>query len=274
MKDTQLLARPRFLNKVFDATKQTAMRVIIVEDEKHARDNLEKLLCELDPGIEIQAKLDSVKGTVAWLRANQTDLIFLDIHLADDLSFKIFEQTEVKTPVIFTTAYDQYALRAFKVNSLDYLLKPIDREELTQSLEKYRATRPPQQNFDVTRLLQAIQQPQRTYQHRFLVTRREKILSVKSDDIAYFEGEDRYVYLVKNDGARFIVEYKLSDLEDLLDPAHFFRLNRSYIARFEAIDKITVLSKSRVKVDLKPAAPREVIVSTETARDFKAWLNQ
>lgn len=250
------------------------MRAIIVEDEKHARDNLEKLLHELDPGIEIQAKLDSVRGTVAWLEANRTDLIFLDIHLADDLSFKIFEQTQVLTPVIFTTAYDQYALRAFKVNSLDYLLKPIDKEELSQSLEKYRATRPPQQAIDVSQLLQALQQPQHNHQQRFLVTRREKILSVKTDDVAYFEGEDRYVYLVKNDGARFIVEYKLSDLEDLLNPAHFFRLNRSYIARFEAIDKITVLSKSRVKVDLKPAAPREVIVSTETARDFKAWLNQ
>lgn len=250
------------------------MRTIIVEDEKHARDNLEKLLLELEPSIEIQAKLDSVRSAVAWLRDNETDLIFLDIHLADDLSFKIFEQIKVTAPVIFTTAYDQYALRAFKVNSLDYLLKPIDKEELAQSLEKYRATRPPQPAIDVAQLLRALQQPQRSYQQRFLVTRREKILSVKVEDIAYFEGEDRYVYLVKNDGARYIVEYKLSDLEDLLDPAHFFRLNRSYIARFEAIDKITVLSKSRVKVELKPSAPREVIVSTETARDFKAWLNR
>lgn len=250
------------------------MRSIIVEDEKHARDNLEKLLFELDPRIEIQAKLDSVRSVVAWLRANETDLIFLDIHLADDLSFKIFEQTKVTAPVIFTTAYDQYALRAFKVNSLDYLLKPIDKEELAQSLEKYRITRPPPPAIDVAQLLNTLRQPQRNYQQRFLVSRREKILSVKAEDIAFFEAEDRYVYLVKNDGSRFIVEYKLSDLEELLDPAQFFRLNRSFIARFEAIDKITVLSKSRVKVDLKPAAPREVVVSTETARDFKAWLNQ
>lgn len=250
------------------------MRIIIVEDEKHARDNLEKLLLEIDPSIEVQAKLDSVSSVVAWLKHNETDLIFLDIHLADDLSFRIFELTEVKAPVIFTTAYDQYALRAFKVNSLDYLLKPIEKEELARSIEKYRATRPAQPALNVEHLLQALQQPQRSYQQRFLVTRREKILSVKIEDIAYFEGEDRYVYLVKNDGTRFIVEYKLSDLEDLLDPRHFFRLNRSYITHFDAIDKITVLSKSRVKVDMKPAAPREVIVSTETARDFKAWLNQ
>jgi DNA-binding LytR/AlgR family response regulator len=250
------------------------MQVIIVEDEKHARDNLEKLLLELDPGIEIQAKLDSVRSAVAWLEANETDLIFLDIHLADDLSFKIFEQTDVAAPVIFTTAYDQYALRAFKVNSLDYLLKPIDKEELARSLEKYRATRPPKPAFDVAQLLQSLQQPQRTFQQRFLVYRREKLLSVKTDDVAYFEGEDRYVWLVKRDGSRFMVEYKLSDLEELLDPAHFFRLNRSFIAHFEAIDKITVLSKSRVKVDLKPAAPREVVVSTEQTRDFKAWLNR
>ncbi len=250
------------------------MQVIIVEDEKHARDNLEKLLRELDPSIGIQAKLDSVRSTVAWLQANKTDLIFLDIHLADDLSFKIFEQIEVTAPVIFTTAYDQYALRAFKVNSLDYLLKPIDKEELAFSLEKYRATRPPKPAIDVAQLLQTLQQPKRSYQQRFLVHRREKILSVKTEDIAYFEGEDRYVWLVKRDGNRFIVEYKLSDLEDLLDPTHFFRLNRSFIAHFEAIDKITVLSKSRVKVDLKPAAQREVVVSTEQTRDFKAWLNK
>ena len=163
------------------------MRAIIVEDEKHARDNLEKLLLQIDPDMQIQAKLDSVRGTVAWLQANDTDLIFLDIHLADDLSFKIFEQTAVKAPVIFTTAYDQYALRAFKVNSLDYLLKPIDKEELAQSLEKYRATRPVQPPMDVNLLLRALQQPQRNYQQRFLVTRREKILSIKADDIAYFE---------------------------------------------------------------------------------------
>lgn len=250
------------------------MRVIVVEDEKHARENLEKLLRELDPDIEIQAKLDSVRNTVTWLQANKTDLIFLDIHLADDLSFKIFEQIQVATPVIFTTAYDQYALRAFKVNSLDYLLKPIDKEELAQSLEKYRTMHPPKQDVDFAQLLQSLQQPQRTYQQRFLVHRREKILSVKTDDIAYFEGEDRYVYLVKRDGNRFIVEYKLSDLEELLDPAFFFRLNRSFITHFEAIDKITVLSKSRVKVDLKPVAPREVVVSTEQTRDFKAWLNK
>lgn len=250
------------------------MKVIVVEDEKHARDNLEKLLHELDSSIEIQAKLDSVRNTVAWLKANETDLIFLDIHLADDLSFKIFEQIQVNTPVIFTTAYDQYALRAFKVNSIDYLLKPIDKEGLALSLEKYRTIHPPKQTLDFAQLLQSLQQPQRNYQQRFLVHRREKILSVKTEDIAYFEGEDRYVYLVKRDNSRFIVEYKLSDLEDLLDPACFFRLNRSYIAHFEAIDKITVLSKSRVKVDLKPTAPREVIVSTEQTRDFKAWLNQ
>lgn len=251
------------------------MRAIIVEDEKHARDNLEKLLREIDPHIEVQAKLDTVQGAVAWLKANQTDLIFLDIQLADDLSFKIFEQVKVVTPVIFTTAYDQYALRAFRVNSIDYLLKPIEKESLAQSLEKYRSVHPTKQETDFTQLIRSLQQqPAPSYQQRFLVTRREKILSVKTDDIAYFEGEDRYVWLVKKDGGRFIVEYKLSDLEELLDPARFFRLNRSFIAHFDAIDKITVLSKSRVKVDLKPVAPREVIVSTENTRDFKAWLNQ
>lgn len=251
------------------------MRVIIVEDEKHARDNLEKILLDIDPDIEIQAKLDSVRSTVAWLKANDTDLIFLDIQLADDLSFRIFEQIEVLTPVIFTTAYDQYALRAFKVNSIDYLLKPVNREEIVQSLEKYRNTRPQAPAINITRLLESLQQePRRNYQQRFLVSRRDKIMSIRTEDVAYFEGEDRFVYLVKRDDSRYLVEYKLSDLEEMLDPAHFFRLNRSFIAHFDAISKITVLSKSRVKVELKPQAKRDVFVSAENTRDFKAWLNK
>lgn len=250
------------------------MKAIIIEDEKHARENLEKLLLEINPTIEIQAKMDTVTKTVEWLKQNKTDLIFLDIHLADDLSFKIFEQVEVKTPVIFTTAYDQYALKAFKVNSVDYLLKPIDREELAKSLNKYNSTQSAPQVVNVDRILKVMGEKDKTYQQRFIVNRRDKIMSVIVDQIAYFEGEDRYVYLVKKDGSRYIIDYKLSDLEEQLNPAVFFRLNRSFIAQFDAIDRITSMSKSRVKVDLTPAASRDIVVSSANTRSFKMWLDQ
>ena len=249
------------------------MNVIIVEDEKFARENLEQLLTELAPEINIEAYFDTVHDTVEWLRNKQTDLIFLDIHLADDLSFKIFEQVNVKTPVIFTTAYDQYALKAFKINSVDYLLKPIDKEELSVAIDQFKEQRQ-EQSIDFSKLQNILKErTEKVYQRRFLVKRRDKIMSIKTSDIAYFEGEDRYVYLVKNDGSRYIVDYKLSQLEEELDPAVFFRLNRSFIAHFDAIDKIVTLSKSRVKVYLAPLPDREVIISTHNTRNFKMWLN-
>ncbi len=249
------------------------MKIIIVEDEKHLREDLERQLLEIDPTIEVLAKMDTVRNAVDWLQNNEVDLLFLDIHLADDLSFKIFEQVEVNTPVIFTTAYDQYALKAFKVNSIDYLLKPIEQEELAEALKKYHSLQKTS-SLQINRLYEAIQgQKDRTYQKRFLVQRREKLMSVKIEEIAYFEGEDRYVYLVKNDGSKFIIDYKLADLEDQLDPAVFYRLNRSFIAHFEAIDRIVSVSKSRVKVYLNPASDRDIIVSTENTRGFKMWLN-
>ncbi len=248
------------------------MKVILVEDEKHARDNLEHLLLNIAPEIEILAKLESVKRTVEWLQNNQADLIFLDIHLADDLSFKIFEQIKVTTPVIFTTAYDKYALKAFKVNSIDYLLKPIDEEELAASIEKFKSTQVAK--VDYTQLQTMMTQPQKAYQQRFLVTRRDKIKSLTIDQIAFFEGEDRYVYLINKEGNRFIVDYKLSDLEEILDPKIFFRLNRSFIAHFDAIHTITGVSKSRLKVDLLPKAKRDIIVSSANTKHFKGWLNK
>ncbi|MFN8344472.1 MAG: LytTR family DNA-binding domain-containing protein [Spirosomataceae bacterium] len=250
------------------------MKALIVEDEKPARENLENLLKELEPAIEIQAKLDSVSKTVAWLSVNNTDLIFLDIHLADDVSFKIFEQINVTTPIIFTTAYDQYAIRAFQVNSIDYLLKPIDKSDLRRSLEKYKTTKTTIQTIDFQQLIQTLSQPQKVYQSRFIVSRGEKVMSVTIDQIAYFEGEDRYVYLIKKDGTKYIVDYTLSDLETLLDPRHFFRLNRSFITHFSSIKSIFNSSKSRVKVELEPAAKREIMVSSENTQGFKNWLNQ
>lgn len=253
------------------------MTILLVEDEKLAREQLEQMVLELAPDARIAARFDSVARTVAWLRDNPApDLVFLDIQLADDLSFAIFEQIELRSPVIFTTAFDQYAIRAFKVNSIDYLLKPVDRTELAAALQKFRENRraaPPP--FDITQLAEALRKPAvQQYQERFMVSRGERLLSIPADQVAWFEGEDRYVWLMSVDGKRYPVEYKLSDLEGLLDPRSFFRLNRSFIARFEAIKELVTLSKSRVKVVLSPLPSREVIVSSERTAEFKHWLNQ
>lgn len=253
------------------------MTILLVEDEKLAREQLEQMVLELAPEARITARFDSVARTVAWLRENPApDLVFLDIQLADDLSFAIFEQVELRSPVIFTTAFDQYAIRAFKVNSIDYLLKPVDRTELAAALQKFRENRraaPPP--IDIAQLAEALRQPAvQKFQERFMVSRGERLLSIPADQVAWFEGEDRYVWLMSADGKRYPVEYKLSDLEDLLDPRSFFRLNRSFIARFEAIKELVTLSKSRVKVVLSPLPSREVIVSSERTAAFKHWLNQ
>lgn len=250
------------------------MKILIVEDEKFARTQLVKMITSLEPNAQIVTTLESVVETVNFLKEASVDLIFLDIHLADDLSFKIFDKIKVEIPIIFTTAYDQYALQAFKVNSVDYLLKPIDEEELQIAIEKYKATKVPA-GFDYQALVATMEKTSKhKFQERFLVSRGDKIMSTTVDQIAYFEGEDRYVYLVKKDGTRFIIDYKLSDLEELLDPKIFFRLNRSFIAHFEAIDKIITLSKSRLKVDLSPKTKREIFISAANNRSFKHWLNQ
>lgn len=250
------------------------MKVLLVEDEDFALQNLELQLLELEPNIEIMGRFDTVEKTVEFLKSNEVDLIFLDIHLADALSFTIFQKVEVKTPVIFTTAYDQYTLQAFKVNSIDYLLKPIDKDELKNAIEKFKEVTQPKQ-IDMEKLQAMLSNtPQKTYQKRFIVNRRDKLLTVKIEDVAYFEGEDRYTFLKKKDGKSYIIDFKLSELEELLDPEYFYRLNRSYIAHHDAIEKIVVVSNSRVKVYLNPPNQRDIVVSTQNTRGFKLWLNR
>lgn len=250
------------------------MKVLLVEDEEFALQNLEQQLLELEPNIEIKGRFDTVEKTVEFLQSNEVDLIFLDIHLADALSFTIFKKIEVKTPVIFTTAYDQYTLQAFKVNSIDYLLKPIDKEELKNAIDKYKEVALPKQ-IDIDKLQSMLSNTaQKTYQKRFIVNRRDKILTVKIEDVAYFEGEDRYTFLKRKDGRSFIIDFKLNELEELLDPEYFYRLNRSYIAHIDAIEKIVVVSNSRVKVYLNPPNQRDIVVSTKNTRSFKIWLNR
>ncbi len=251
------------------------MRVLIVEDEIAAARRLSKMLLELEPDAQILAVPDSVSSTVEWLISNdEPDLILLDIHLADGVSFKIFNQVKVKCPIIFTTAYDQYAIQAFKLNSVDYLLKPINTEDLKFSVDKFKERRNVASNLDFEKLLLEIRKPQQCYQQRFVVQFADKLKAIEIDSVAYFIAMEKSVFLVSADNHRYAVDYTMEKLETVLNPKSFFRVNRKFIVSFKAIKNMYFYSKSRVKLELNPPVDSEVIVSTERSSDFKEWLNQ
>ena len=253
------------------------MEVIIIEDEQIASDSLEQIIRSTDSSIRVLAKIESVRNAVNWLINNTCDLIFLDIQLSDGISFTIFEQVEVKIPIIFTTAYDQYAIKAFKLNSIDYLLKPIDIHELKQSLFKYKDLHTSKSYeskvIDFKELIESIRNPVQ-YQSRFMVYAGQKIRSVKVSTIAYFYTREGSVFFCTNEGKQYDIDHTLDKLEQILDPTFFFRINRQFIVNIEAIDQMHPMSKSRLKLDLKPASDLEAVVSFNHVQDFKSWLNR
>jgi len=250
------------------------MKVLIVEDEKFAADRLQKMLAETDPSVKVAGKTGSIKETARWLSRNTADLIFLDIQLSDGISFSIFDQVSVNTPVIFTTAYDQYAIRAFQLNSIAYLLKPLKQAELKESLEKYRNLRSAFA-IDFDGLLEQMQGRGPAYKKRFLVQIGEKIRKIEVSDTAYFHILEKSVYLRTSEGKSYPVDYPLDKLEELLDPEQFFRINRKYLVSMRSISGMTAYSRSRVKLTLTPAPDEdaETIVSVERSGDFRKWLN-
>lgn len=253
------------------------LKVVIIEDEPIAAKDLQETLLKADSNVEILTILDSVATATDWLSKNEADLILSDIQLGDGLSFDIFKNIDIKTPIILTTAYDQYAIRAFKENSIDYLLKPIDEEELKNALDKYREMIKDKVEFDMDAIINALKPEEKEqYQQRFIITLGDKILSIKEGDVAYFFSEDRYTYLVDKNGRQHIVNSNLGDLENSLNPKNFYRINRKFIISFNAIKNMVAYSKSRVKIELEPAPPRamDVIVSVERSGAFKKWLNR
>jgi len=251
------------------------MNVVIIEDESHAAEKLERQLKELDSKIDVIAKIESVKNAVNWLKKNNSDLIFLDIHLSDGLCFKIFDEVEIKTPIIFTTAYDQYAIQAFKVNSVDYLLKPINKFDLAQSYEKFREYYQVEGNVDYTSLREMINDMrEKKYQSRFLVVQGDTIKTVLVQDIAYFFAEGKYTFLVEKQGERYLIDTTLEKLNNVLNPEEFFRINRGVIVHLHSIKKMNTWFSRRIKLELIPSFEKETIVSTERVKDFKEWLNQ
>ncbi|WP_303318528.1 LytTR family DNA-binding domain-containing protein [Flavivirga abyssicola] len=248
------------------------MNCLIIEDEKVAAERLSGLIRKYDSSIEILNTIQSVKNTVKWLNENPTaDLIFMDIQLADGLSFEIFEQTIVKTPVIFTTAYDEYALKAFKVNSIDYLLKPIDQSELNSAIEKYKenisSREIPTHVFD--NILHSLT---KNYKNKFVIKVGEHIKVFKINDVQCFYSMEKYSFLQTNAGRDYAISYSLDQLESLLDPVKFFRINRKFLVSFSAISDIISYSSSRLLVKLNSNKSKDLIVSREKVHDFKKWL--
>jgi DNA-binding LytR/AlgR family response regulator len=258
------------------------MHVFIVEDEELAVRKLSKLLLEVDPGIQIVGTAGSVRAAVAWLQAEpKPDLILMDIELADGQSFEIFEQTAVEAPVIFTTSYDEFALKAFKVNSIDYLLKPIKRNELEAGLEKYRRmqaspspTALPKVDIDAL-VHQLRQQVQPTdYRRRFLVKHRQQWVPIDVSEIAYFYSEEGVTLFKTYAAQKYSLDYTLDELDAMLDPAHFFRANRQFIVHIGTVQQIHPYFNNKLKLTLKPLPDDEVLVSREKATDFKRWMGK
>lgn len=259
------------------------MNVLIIEDEKLTAQRLENLLHTIDPTIRVLAQIPSVAETVRWFETHpmaDLDLVFMDIHLEDDLGFRIIEQVKLITPIVFTTAYDEYTLQAFKANSIDYLLKPIDYDELVAAIEKYKAFRwafsepaPPMPDFSAVLNLLGQARPT-AYKERFMITVGTKIRSIETAGIAYFFFEAKATFLTTRDGQNFALEYSLDKLVSLLDPRQFFRVNRSFLVSLAAIRTIHAFSGGKLKLELEPKARQEVFVSGDRITDFKAWLGR
>jgi DNA-binding LytR/AlgR family response regulator len=251
------------------------MTILIIEDEEPAYKRLQKMLKDIEPGHTLLNQIVSVSSAIKWFKENEApDLIISDIQLSDGISFEIFKQVDIKCPVIFTTAYDQYAIEAFKVNSIDYLLKPVKKEELEKAVTKFKSLTPATAfpSIDINKLLQSLQPAGIEYKKRFVVRYGEHIKTINIEEVVYFYTEDKATFLCTKDARRFVVDFNLDTLESILDPKVFFRINRQYIISIHSIVEMFAYSKSRVLIKLNPPAKNETIVSTERSADFKHWL--
>ena len=250
------------------------MRTIIVEDEILAARNLQAILNELGT-VQVIAVLDSITETVEWFSCNpQPDLMFLDIHLADGSAFEIFDRTEIRCPVIFTTAYDEYALKAFKVNSIDYLLKPIDAGAVQRALKKLQGLTVTDKMQDAVNKLMASFRATSTFKTHFLVPAKgDKLIPVQAIDIAFFYIDNGLVKAVTFDEKSFRFEHTLDELAEMLDPNTFFRANRQFIISRKAIKDIDLWFNNRLSVNLKIPAPEKILISKARISEFKNWFS-
>lgn len=252
------------------------MKLLILEDETLASDRIEKLLKEIDASHEIVAVIKSLDEGRKWFENHEApDLIISDIRLLDGLSFELFKELKIEIPVIFTTAYDQYAIKAFEVNSIDYLLKPIQKEKLAEAIQKHK-DRVQQGKFpaDFEGLYDIIQKQKQSYKSRFLIKVGQKILAVPVEKIAYFYSQNKLTYIVTKEGQKLPTDQTLETLEDQLNPKNFYRANRQFIVSYESIAEIHPYFKGRLKIEVTPSSDMEIVISAEKTPEFKAWLDQ
>ena len=252
------------------------MKVLILEDEALAAERLHKLLLDIDSRIEVVRVIKSVEEGKEWLMANEApDLIISDIRLLDGLSFELFKTLQLETTVIFTTAYDQYAINAFEVNSIDYLLKPLKQEELKASLEKFKLFRQSTgAGINLEALLKTLANKSSERPERLVLNQGQKIVAVDIRDSAYFFTKDKVTFLRTVQGKTYSIDYSLEKIEEMIDPSRFFRINRHLIVNMRAIVEMYSWTKSRVKIKLEPLCELEAIVSAERSPAFKEWLKK
>jgi len=251
------------------------VNILIIEDEPHAAERLISLIKQ-QRSVNVLAQLDTVTRSVEWLKKNSSpDLIFMDIQLADGLSFQIFEQVTINVPVIFTTAYNEYALKAFKVNSIEYLLKPIDADELRAAFAKYETlTGKPAPDKMMESITYAMQMLTKKYKERFMVKVGEHLKSIEVGEILFFFSLEKTTFAQTADGRKHILDFTLDQLDGLLDPARYFRINRKYIVRIDSIKDMISHTNSRIKLLLKTSDYEDVIVARERVQEFKDWLDK
>jgi len=259
------------------------MKVLIVEDEELAVKKLQKTLATVDSTAEVVGVANSIRASVNWLESNPApDLILMDIELADGQSFEIFDKVEVKSTVIFTTSYDEFALKAFKVNSVDYLLKPIQKEDLEAALEKFKKMKHlygspnGSQAINVDSLIKELQsklQP-KEFRKRFLVKHAQKLVSIEVEEISYFYSDGRLNFFKTKDNKKYVVDYTMDELEEMLNPEVYFRISRSFYVSIDSVDQIHDYFGNRLLLNLKPAVDKEALVSREKVTEFKKWMGK
>lgn len=253
------------------------MKALIIEDEPQAAERLVTLLRAIQSDWQVVDILDSVTRSVSWFKTNSfCDLVFMDIQLADGLSFEIFEKANVKSPVIFTTAYNEYALKAFKVNSIDYLLKPVDRDELAAAITKFKSLTQlegmPEKMMES--ISYAMQMLTKRYKERFVVKVGEHLRSIEVSDILFFFSQEKTTFAQTMDGRKHILDFTLDQLEELLSPQRFFRVNRKYIVAVHAIQDMINYTNSRLRLVVKTCDDDDIVVARERVQEFKTWLDQ
>lgn len=250
------------------------MKVLLVEDELPASKRLISLLKQLEPTWEILAVKDEVRNSIEWLKTNPPpDVIFMDIQLADGYSFSIFDEINIRSQVIFVTAFDQFAVKAFEVNGLDYLLKPIQIGALARSIDRFKEQSSPEK-FNMQALSDLVYQREKSYKERFLIKSGDNLRFVRVEEIAYFISEASYSFLVTKSGNRYIIDQTLEQIENALNPRLFFRINRKQIISLESIGHISNFVNNRLKIELVPQENTESIVSRTRVVLFKEWLNK